>query len=112
MNTIETIMLCLVIPFVYILVYIAGKYDILKIVCNMLEENVKCEHDWHVWERSNALQLDSMGYPLRLYICKCSKCGAGDQQWLDVPVAEANELQTGESFLLTWEKVERQGTDE
>lgn len=107
MSTIETIMICLVIPFVYILVYIAGKYDILKIVCEMLEGNVKCEHEWRVEKRSNALQCDSMGYPLRLFICKCAKCGASDQRWLDVPVAETNDLKTGESFLLTWEEVER-----
>ena len=105
MTTFEIILCCLVVPVAYILIYIAGKYDILNIVCNMLAENVKCEHDWHVEKKSNALQLDSMGYPLRLYICKCSKCGARDQQWLDVAEEETDELKTGESFLLGWDEV-------
>ena len=104
MTTFETILCCSIIPIAYVLFYIAGKYDILAIVCEMLEEKVKCDHDWYVDEKSNALQLDSMGYPLRLYICKCSKCGASDQQWIDVAKEEADELNTGESFLLTWRK--------
>jgi hypothetical protein len=105
MNTFEIILCCLVIPIAYVLFYIAGKYDVLAIVCDMLSEKTKCEHDWHIVEKSNAIQLDSMGYPLRLFIRKCSKCGASDQQWLDVPVAEANDLKNGESFLLTWKKL-------
>lgn len=104
MTTFETIMLCLVIPFVYIMTYIAGKYDILNMVCQMLEEKVKCNHEWGNYEKSNALQLDSMGYPLRLYIRKCSICGASEQVWLDVPEEQAEELKTGESFLLKWDK--------
>lgn len=104
MNTFETILYCLIIPAIYVLVYIAGKYDILNIVCEMLAEKTKCEHDWHVEKKSNALQLDSMGYPLRLYICRCSKCGASDQQWRDVAEEEVKELQSGESFLLEWRK--------
>jgi hypothetical protein len=106
MTTFETILCCLVIPAAYVLIYIAGKYDILSLVCNMLKESVKCDHDWHVTEKSNALQFDSMGYPLRLYIRKCSKCGVCDQQWLDVSEKVADEVKTGESFNLTWEKVE------
>jgi hypothetical protein len=104
MTTFEIILACLVIPIAYILLYIAGKYDILNIVCQMLEEKVKCEHDWHIEKKSNVLQLDSMGYPLRLYICKCSKCGASEQRWYDVAKEQADELKTGESFLLTWEE--------
>ena len=108
MNGFETALCALVIVFAYILVYIAGKYDILNIVCEMLKESVICEHEWRVKERSNALQLDSMGYPLRLCICKCAKCGASDQQWLDVAEEEADELKTGESFLLEWEEVKEE----
>lgn len=104
MSAFETLLGCLVIPIVYILIYIAGKYDILAIVCEMLKEKTKCEHEWHPESKSNALQLDSMGYPLRLYICRCSKCGAHDQQWLDVAEEQAEEIYSGESFLLAWEK--------
>lgn len=45
---------------------------------------IKCNHKWRVTEISNVLQLDEMGYPLRLVICKCDKCGKSDQQWWDV----------------------------
>lgn len=63
-----------------------------------------CKHDWHIIERSNILQQDSMGYPLRLFIVKCSKCGKSDQWWIDVAVEELEELKTGESILLKWQK--------
>lgn len=64
----------------------------------------KCSHKWEITERSNALQQDDMGYPLRLFICKCSKCGKYDQQWIDVAEKELEELKTGKSFLLEWRK--------
>ena len=63
----------------------------------------KCNHIWHITERSNVLQLDDMGYPLRLFICKCSKCGKSDQQWIDVAEEELEELETGKSVLLEWQ---------
>ena len=34
--------------------------------------------------KSNVIQYDSMGYPLRLYIFKCD-CGMTKQEWIDVP---------------------------
>ena len=37
----ENILICFLIPLVYILTYIAGKYDILNLICKMLEENCK-----------------------------------------------------------------------
>jgi hypothetical protein len=43
-----------------------------------------------------------MGYPLRLFIVKCSKCGKSDQHWIDVAKKELEELDTGESVLLKW----------
>ena len=52
----------------------------------------KCNHNWKVTERSNVLQLDDMGYPLRLFIVECSKCGKSDQQWIDVSKEELKEL--------------------
>lgn len=62
----------------------------------------KCNHDWKIKKRSNVLQQDKMGYPLRLFICKCSKCGKYEQQWLDVVEDELKELEIGESVLLEW----------
>ena len=63
----------------------------------------RCSHDWRITKRSNVLQLDEMGYPLRLFICKCSKCGKSDQQWIDVAEEELKELETGQSVLLKWQ---------
>jgi hypothetical protein len=63
----------------------------------------RCSHDWHITERSNVLQLDDLGYPLRLFIVKCSKCNKYDQQWIDVDESELEELKTGESVLLKWQ---------
>ena len=62
----------------------------------------KCKHRGEVVERSNALQQDSMGYPLRLCILKCSKCGKLEQQWLDTSDDALDELKTGKSFLVKW----------
>ena len=63
----------------------------------------KCSHTWVTTEASNVLQQDDMGYPLRLFICKCDKCGKSTQQWIDVPEKELEELKTGESVLLEWQ---------
>lgn len=65
----------------------------------------RCKHDYKITERSNALQQDDMGYPLRLFICKCTKCGKSKQQWIDVPEKELEELDNGKSFLLTWDNL-------
>lgn len=62
----------------------------------------KCSHVFITLEKSNAIQFDSMGYPLRLFICKCKKCGLFDQIWIDVPRIEAKEVDSGESFELKW----------
>lgn len=66
----------------------------------------KCHHQWVRSEASNALQQDDMGYPLRLVIHKCTKCGIYEHAWVDVAVEELNELNTGESVLVTWRKEE------
>ena len=63
----------------------------------------KCKHKWELGKRSNMLQQDSMGYPLRLFILKCSKCGESEQMWIDVGVEELEELKTGESVLVKWQ---------
>lgn len=65
----------------------------------------KCEHDWKLTEKSNVLQQDDMGCPLRLYIWKCAKCGKSEQVWVDVSEEALKELTTGESVLLKWQKV-------
>lgn len=65
----------------------------------------KCNHDWKVEEWSNVLQQDDMGYPLRLFICKCRKCGKCEQQWIDVAEESLKQLETGESVLLEWHKI-------
>lgn len=62
-----------------------------------------CSHSYKITERSNALQLDDMGYPLRLCICKCSKCGESTQQWLDTNKSALEELDSGKSVLVKWE---------
>lgn len=69
-------------------------------------EKKKCDHDWNITERSNAIQCDDMGYPLRLCIFKCSKCGKSEQKWIDVSVSECEELKDGKSVLVKWEKVQ------
>ena len=63
----------------------------------------RCSHDWKVEQRSNVIQFDGQGYPLRLFVVKCSKCGKYDQQWIDVDIDEADELETGKSVLLEWQ---------
>ena len=65
----------------------------------------KCEHDWKLTEKSNVLQQDDMGYPLRLYIQKCAKCGKSEQVWVDVSEEALKGLSTGESVLLKWQKI-------
>lgn len=62
----------------------------------------KCNHNWEISKRSNVIQQDGMGYPLRLFICKCSKCGKSEQQWIDISEKSLEELKTGESVLLKW----------
>lgn len=65
----------------------------------------KCKHDWKPTEKSNVLQQDDMGYPLRLCIWKCTKCGKSEQVWVDVSEEALKELLTGESVLLKWQKI-------
>lgn len=63
-----------------------------------------CSHEYKITERSNALQQDEMGYPLRLCICKCAKCGKSTQQWLDTDESALEEVKSGKSFLVKWGK--------
>lgn len=61
-------------------------------------------HDWEVTERSNIIQQDDMGYPLRLCIVTCKRCGKSDQIWLDTNISAIQEIENGKSVLLEWEK--------
>ena len=74
----------------------------LSMLLSKINFNKKCNHKLVITERSNVLQLDSMGYPLRLVIVKCKHCGYSDQIWIDVPTEEYKENETGESVLLKW----------
>lgn len=73
-------------------------------ICNT--KLFKCNHNWEIFKRSNALQLDDMGYPLRLFIYKCAKCGKSEQRWVDVPLEELagafDELKADKSVLVKW----------
>lgn len=63
-----------------------------------------CSHEYKITKRSNAMQQDEMGYPLRLCICQCAKCGQSAQQWLDTDESALEEVKSGKSFLVKWEK--------
>ena len=71
----------------------------------MFFKKKECIHNWKITEKSNAIQQDDMGYPLRLFICTCSKCGKSDQIWIDVAEKELEELKNGKSVLVKWEDV-------
>lgn len=66
----------------------------------ILKKLFKCKHKWEMIYRSNILQQDGMGYPLRLFSFQCTKCGEIRRRWIDVPVEELKEIETGESVLL------------
>lgn len=69
---------------------------------NMYKKYKKCIHTMKIIQKSNVLQQDGMGYPLRLCIVECTKCGKSEQMWMDVSEDELKELKTGESVLLEW----------
>ena len=64
---------------------------------------MECKHTWLPIDRSNVLQLNYDGNPLRLYICKCVKCGTHEMRWVESDFEELKELETGESVLLKWQ---------
>ena len=41
MSDFELLLACLLIPMAYVVVYIAGKYDMLDLICKMLERRWK-----------------------------------------------------------------------
>ena len=50
---------------------------------NIFRKLFKHEHNWQIKERSNVIQYDNMGYSLRLFLMKCSKCNQTRQEWID-----------------------------
>lgn len=64
-----------------------------------------CEcDDLEILEKSNVLQTDHDGYPVRLCICRCKTCGRVDQHWLNESLEKAQEeLKNGISVLLNWD---------
>ena len=64
-----------------------------------------CFHEWERYKNSNVLQLDDMGYPLRLVMHRCKKCGVIEQHWTDIPLESVKELRTGKSVLCIWDGV-------
>lgn len=62
-------------------------------------------HNWKITEKSNVLQQDDMGYPLRLFICTCSKCGKTEHKWIDDMEAVIKNLKDGKDVLIKWENV-------
>lgn len=61
-------------------------------------------HDFNkIVQRSNAIQFDEMGYPLRLCIVKC-ECGMTDQAWIDT--GKRYEMKENDVEVL-WNKEDR-----
>lgn len=60
-----------------------------------------CEFN-KIVRRSNAIQFDEMGYPLRLCIFKC-ECGATTQRWVDT--GERYEMKKNDVEVI-WDKEE------
>lgn len=97
--------------FEYIVLGVAIAINIVGISYSIFRNTnlFKCRHhEFIVYERSNAIQQDSMGYPLRLCIFRCARCGKTEQQWIDVNVLELEELKNGNSFLIEWDKIKPQ----
>ena len=87
---------CMIIGFtiVFIIGYISGRLM-----------TTYCDHKWEIYETSNILQQDDMGYPLRLCIMKCPKCEKYEHMWIDVSESVLDEIESGKSVLLRWNKL-------
>lgn len=83
---------------------ISGLLVILMIllIIKWLLVGCECKHKWIITNTSNTLQLDDMGYPLRLCIVKCRKCGKIEQQWIDVNTEVLSGLNTGRFVEVKW----------
>ena len=50
---------------------------------NIFRKLFKHKHNWYIKERSNVIQYDDMGYPLRLFLIECTKCHKTQHAWID-----------------------------
>lgn len=57
------------------------------------------KHNYKITEKSNVIQFDEMGYPLRLCIIECT-CGKSDQMWIDT-IEEDNDV------ILKWNQIKK-----
>lgn len=67
MNGFEMLLCCLLVPVAYVLIYIAGRYNVLALVCKALEEWARSLRHGR-WEDSH---ISSDGFA----VVKCSSCG-------------------------------------
>lgn len=65
-----------------------------------------CDHSYSAKRKSNVIQLDFMGYPMRLCVCKCEKCGKIKYMWIDEPLSAKAELENGSSVLVEWREID------
>lgn len=71
--------------------------------CKKYKKRKRCDHNYEIAERSNVIQYDDMGYPSRLFICKCTKCGKSNQRWIAVTFWN---IRDDNVVVLKWEAVE------
>lgn len=67
----------------------------------MKKSKPSCGEDHHyvkICQRSNIIQYSSDGYPLRLCIYECDKCGKRGMIWVDT-------VATNTDHVLTWENI-------
>lgn len=83
MNDFEMCLFCLLVPVAYVLIYIAGKYDVLTLVCNALKEELtrSLRHGrWDIKEGTKTRRICSeCGWDVPEYgkfYSFCPKCGA------------------------------------
>lgn len=74
MTDFELLLACLLIPMAYVVIYIAGKHDMIALICKMLErrwKKLKEADDYEELERDNPKKVN-------LYIgndMSCPSCG-------------------------------------
>ena len=62
-----------------------------------------CKHPRSVpVAKSNVIQLDQSGFPMRLETMECQICHKRYFTWIDIKKSELDELSTGKSVLCKW----------
>jgi hypothetical protein len=56
--------------------------------------------------KSNVIQFDQSGFPMRLETMECLICGKKYYAWNYIKKSELDELSTGKSVLCKWGNVE------